>query len=122
MKLRLFTNCLIISVIFALITPAFFLIEYIPEENTTVPVTDQIDLSVLKDTSYDESNRHSVENIKMRKVSGFERIIYMIEQPHFLINYLKHSRWLMLPYLIATLLVSLWNLKTFKNIERITNH
>ena len=110
MKLRIFINCVIISAIFSLITPAFFLVEYIPKENAAVPQLNEIDLNALKK----DDKSLSAKSIKMRKVRGFERITYMIEQPYFLINYLKNSRWVFLPYLLATLIISFWNIRTYK--------
>ena len=63
---RIILNHLIGSIFFALITPAFFVIEYIPKEGAEVPELKDIDLNVLKGTSDNKNGFYEVQNIKMR--------------------------------------------------------
>ncbi|MCP3890550.1 MAG: hypothetical protein GY702_17015 [Desulfobulbaceae bacterium] len=121
MTLRIVVNCLIISAVFSLITPALFLVEYIPEENALVPQIDEIDLTVLREAPNMEGSTFSTESIKMRKISGFERITYIIDQPYFFINYLENSRSVFLLYLLATATISAWNIRAYKRNKRITS-
>lgn len=114
---RIVLNCFIVSIFFALITPAFFVIEYIPKEGAEVPQFNDIDLHVLKESSGNENGSQEVQSIKMRKIYGLERIMFVVKQPFFLKNYLNHSQWVFIPFFLATLFISFWNICTYKRLR-----
>jgi hypothetical protein len=95
---RIIINCFLVSIVAALIAPAFFLIEYIPQEAEEVPQFSKIDMHQTEMSSIKDDGFNPKRHINMRKVSGFERISFLFSQPYMLDNYFKHSRWVFIPF------------------------
>lgn len=109
---RILINCLIISALLGLITPFFIMVEYVPEKGTEFRDFKENDFKKIRSLSDEEVVEYVEENVKLRKLSGFERITYIFESPFSALIYSRTAFGMFLAFLFGSLSLSYLNFKT----------
>ena len=112
MSKRIAINCFFVSLVFAIIAPFFTMATYIPKEGEVVYDLKKTDFKKMGKMSPEEAEKYLKNEVKMKKLSGIERIKYLFIHPSIGFMYLKGALLMFIPFFLATIITSYLNTKT----------
>lgn len=115
MPKRVVFNCIIVAMVFSVIAPFFTMAMFVPKEVEIVYDLNDVDNDKLKKMTPEEANKYLNNEVKTRKLSGFERITYLFIHPSIGILYLKAAILMFVPFFLATIITSYLNKKIKSN-------
>ncbi len=115
MPKRVVFNCIIVVMVFSVIAPFFTMATFVPKEGEIVYDLNDVDNDKLKKMTPEEANKYLNNEVKTRKLSGFERITYLFIHPSIGFLYLKAAILMFVPFFLATIITSYLNIKIKSN-------
>ena len=113
MERGVFFRCVVVSLVIALITTfVSTTIVSVPKSGEFVMDLEHVDADGIEHMS-DQEFLHHIESIPYRQVSGLERFTYAFTHPQIWYFLARAFFTWFVALLIATLLISFWNLKEF---------
>jgi len=110
---------LLVSIVISMLMPLFTFSIGVSTESTEVPSLENVDPELMSKMTAEEQEAYLIKNVKMKKLSGFDKYIYPFTHPQIWYFYTKAVFSIFIFVFIATMISSTLCVQYF--IKRLFN-